>query len=252
MNPIDRIEQLRAECIALRTRVADYEERLSAVMPSDFKDWNQNARSEWPEVAARVIQSLVEREHFANGTAELASHHRDIAEQRNDELEAALEELYETASSFPTFDGSRLASALDSASAALAESATPDKPCKHCGGAGVIHDTDIDGNITGYCDCPKCSATPAKHPDTETVDWLEDNTAVLYCAGLYDRSPDAAVEIPGIGVFVGETLRAAIDAARKALAESATPLPMREDPRYRGTDFRSAIDVDRASQGGGK
>ena len=37
-----------------------------------------------------------------------------------------------------------------------------------------------------------------------------------------------------------------------ARAESATPLPMREDPRYRGTDFRSAIDVDRASQGGGK
>ena len=42
--------------------------------------------------------------------------------------------------------------------------------------------------------------------------------------------------------------------ARSALAraESAAPLPMREDPRYRGTDFRSAIDVDRASQGGGK
>ena len=96
------------------------------------------------------------------------------------------------------------------------------------------------------------SATPAKHPDTEIVDWLEDNTAVLYCAGLYDSSPDAAVEIPGIGVFVGETLRAAIDAARKAPAESAAPLPMREDPRYRGTDFRSALDVDRASQGGGK
>ena len=37
----------------------------------------------------------------------------------------------------------------------------------------------------------------------------------------------------------------------KVLAR-ATPLPMREDPRYRGTDFRSAIDVDRASQGGGK
>ena len=184
MNPIDRIEQLQAElarvtaenerlsdCInksesvtergnlvgeihALHARVADYEERLSAVMPSDFKDWNQNARSEWPEVAARVIQSLVEREHFANGTAELAMHHRDIAEQRVAELEAALEELYEAASRFPMFDGSRLASALDSASAAL--------------------------------------------------------------------------------------------------AEPAAPLPMREDPRYRGTDFRSAIDVDRASQGGGK
>ena len=42
------------------------------------------------------------------------------AEQRNAELVAALEELYETANRFPTFDGSRLASALDSASAALA------------------------------------------------------------------------------------------------------------------------------------
>lgn len=40
--------------------------------------------------------------------------------------------------------------------------------------------------------------------------------------------------------------------AALARAESATPLPMREDPRYRGTDFRSALDVDRASQGGGK
>ena len=40
----------------------------------------------------------------------------------------------------------------------------------------------------------------------------------------------------------------------KALArsESATPLPMRDDPRYRGTDFRSTLDVDRASKGGGK
>ena len=41
-------------------------------------------------------------------------------QQRNAELVAALEELYETANRFPTFDGSRLASALDSASAALA------------------------------------------------------------------------------------------------------------------------------------
>ena len=43
-----------------------------------------------------------------------------------------------------------------------------------------------------------------------------------------------------------------IDRIEQLRAESATPLPMREDPRYRGTDFRSAIDVDRASQGGGK
>ena len=119
-SALDTCARTLDERDALRARVADYEERLSAVMPSDFKDWNQNARSEWPEVAARVMQSLVEREHFANGTAELAMHHRDIAEQRVAELEAALEELYETANRFPTFDGSRLASALDSASAALA------------------------------------------------------------------------------------------------------------------------------------
>lgn len=37
-----------------------------------------------------------------------------------------------------------------------------------------------------------------------------------------------------------------------ARAESATPLPMREDPRYRGTDFRSTLDVNRASHGGDK
>ena len=52
---------------------------------------------------------------LARVTAEL-----EQAEQRNAELVAALEELYETANRFPTFDGSRLASALDSASAALA------------------------------------------------------------------------------------------------------------------------------------
>ena len=42
-------------------------------------------------------------------------------------------------------------------------------------------------------------------------------------------------------------------ALRARVAEqSAAPLPMREDPRYRGTDFRSAIDVNRASQEGSK
>ena len=66
---------------------------------------------------------------------------------------------------------------------------------------------------TGYCDCPKCNAAPAKHPD-----YREHLNELLH----------------------------------EGNEESAAPLPMREDPRYRGTDFRSAIDVDRASQGGGK
>jgi len=34
---------------------ADYETKLSAVMPADFKDWHENNRNEWPEVAAWVI-----------------------------------------------------------------------------------------------------------------------------------------------------------------------------------------------------
>ena len=36
-----------------------------------------------------------------------------------------------------------------------------------------------------------------------------------------------------------------------ARAESATPLPMREDPRYRGTDFRSASADASKQEGGG-
>lgn len=39
------------------------------------------------------------------------------------------------------------------------------------------------------------------------------------------------------------------DLAALARAESAAPLPMREDPRYRGTDFRSAIDAARKQEG---
>lgn len=37
--------------------VEQWEAALSAVMPADFKDWWQNSRSEWPAVAAGVIES---------------------------------------------------------------------------------------------------------------------------------------------------------------------------------------------------
>ena len=178
MNPIDRIEQLRAECIALRTRVADYEERLSAVMPSDFKDWNQNARSEWPEVAARVIQSLVEREHFANGTAELAMHHRDIAEQRVTELEAALRDAV---GMLEELDG------LD-----WGEEGMP---------------FDVDFNHFAKVLARVESATPAKHPDTERLDWLASNKQSgggAFCLQWSFRDNNNQTNI-----------RDAIDAARK-------------------------------------
>jgi len=39
-------------------RLRRYDEELSKVMPSDFKDWHQNSKEEWPEIAAWVIQNL--------------------------------------------------------------------------------------------------------------------------------------------------------------------------------------------------
>ena len=60
-------------------------------------------------------------------------------------------------------------------------------------------------------------------------------------------------ELSALRASVADWKRCA-DFRERALSrvESAAPLPMREDPRYRGTDFRSAIDVDRASQEGSK
>lgn len=47
-------------------RCADYDRRLSEVMPKDFKDWWQNSRREWPEVAAGTIVNLRKREDWAH------------------------------------------------------------------------------------------------------------------------------------------------------------------------------------------
>ena len=49
------------ELVTLRARVADYETRLTAVMPADFKDWHENSRAEWPEIAAWVITNQREQ-----------------------------------------------------------------------------------------------------------------------------------------------------------------------------------------------
>ena len=43
------------------TRLRRYDEELSKVMPLDFKDWHQNSKEEWPELAAWVIKNLRER-----------------------------------------------------------------------------------------------------------------------------------------------------------------------------------------------
>jgi hypothetical protein len=54
-------DEARAERDAFRTR-------LTAVMVPDFKDWHDNERSEWPDIAAWVITNL--RERLADAEAE--------------------------------------------------------------------------------------------------------------------------------------------------------------------------------------
>ena len=60
-----------------------------------YKERNKTASIlEDTSIALRSrVAELDESLHLANGTADLALHHRDIAEQRNAELEAALDDL---------------------------------------------------------------------------------------------------------------------------------------------------------------
>jgi hypothetical protein len=46
-------------------RLKAYDELLSEVMPSDFKDWHQGSKNEWPQIAAWVIENLRKREELA-------------------------------------------------------------------------------------------------------------------------------------------------------------------------------------------
>lgn len=50
-------------------RLARYDKALSEIMPLDFKDWFQNSKEEWPEVAAYVILNL--RNHLDDANAEI-------------------------------------------------------------------------------------------------------------------------------------------------------------------------------------
>lgn len=51
-------------------RLHDYDTRLTAVMPADFKDWRENSEREWPELAAWVITNLREQRDEANAEIE--------------------------------------------------------------------------------------------------------------------------------------------------------------------------------------
>jgi len=50
--------ELFNECSKLERELNAFHPCLSAVMPPDFKDWHQNSKQEWPQIAAEVIQNL--------------------------------------------------------------------------------------------------------------------------------------------------------------------------------------------------
>lgn len=46
-------------------RLHDYDTRLSAVMPADYKDWHEGSKREWPELAAESIKMWRDRANEA-------------------------------------------------------------------------------------------------------------------------------------------------------------------------------------------
>lgn len=50
-------------------RLARYDSLLSEVMNADFKDWFQNSKEEWPELAAFVISNL--RDQLCDANTEI-------------------------------------------------------------------------------------------------------------------------------------------------------------------------------------
>lgn len=71
-----RIRELELEVESLKSRVLDddnikrFMAPLTAIMPSDFKDWHQNEPSEWPVIAASVIKMHEDNENLAWEQAE--------------------------------------------------------------------------------------------------------------------------------------------------------------------------------------
>lgn len=67
-------DTLMLQRVEMRQQLEAFHTKLSSVMPEDFKDWHQNSKSEWPEVAAFVITS--QRERICELGEELEDHDR--------------------------------------------------------------------------------------------------------------------------------------------------------------------------------
>ncbi len=83
----------------LESRLADYDKRLSEVMPPDFKDWHENNPAERPEIAAMVIANLraevAELQAKLNVAQELGAIHIETTNRFVDERDALREALNE-------------------------------------------------------------------------------------------------------------------------------------------------------------
>jgi len=64
-------------------RLQRYDEELTKVMNPDFKDWHENSKEEYPEIAAWVITNLREQLDWA---------HKEI-ERLSDELKETREQF---------------------------------------------------------------------------------------------------------------------------------------------------------------
>jgi hypothetical protein len=71
-------------------RLRRYDEELTKLMPPDFKDWHQNSKEEYPEVAAWVITHLREELDWAH--KEIEQLYEEVKESR-EQIEFAYEEL---------------------------------------------------------------------------------------------------------------------------------------------------------------
>jgi hypothetical protein len=79
-EPQDDTAKMRERIAELEQQLAAWETEIGAVMPTDFKDWHQNAKSEHPIVARSVIESLSKRESQAWDHLATALTPRPIAE----------------------------------------------------------------------------------------------------------------------------------------------------------------------------
>ena len=54
-------------------RLKAYDEELSKLMPSDYKDWWENSKDEWPLVARLMIEDLREEREWCYETIGIMS-----------------------------------------------------------------------------------------------------------------------------------------------------------------------------------